>query len=506
VERRLMPRGLAAVLGCLALGACVNPVSVRDVVVDEVKAATGRYLQVSSSTPGAGDTGVSPGAVIAVSFDRDVDPATLDGAVSFSPAADFTPAYDPATRTLSVTPAALEGGASYTLTVADTVKGANGDVLRSPWTLTFTTASVPMGSFTVSSTNADSQPGFTNTTAVTLSIKANTLAEKMCYSELSDLSDATWVALDVTKAYTLKGAANTALKVYLRFADRDVTNLSPIVTAAITYDTAPPSVSAGTLAYLNAATSASGATPGATASDSLSGIQKCLWTSAKASFSDASALNPGITSTAVDGMVTAVLTATDKAGNSASATLTLIKDTVAPNAPTVTVTTASPGTASNVAITLASGGGGSGTYRYKVTSSGSYTTTTSTTGTATVSEYGSSTIYANESDAAGNWSAAGSDTYFRYPTFLYPPHGSTGILVTPTLKYASRFPLAGTTFTVYIKKKALLSVYTELTSGSNSFTYHITTPLDSATQYYWYYETHSGRITETSPIYSFTTQ
>ena len=102
--------------------------------------------------------------------------------------------------------------------------------------------------------------------------------------------------------------------------------------------------------------------------------------------------------------------AIDLAGNidETPATYTWEIDTTVPNAPTVTGTT--PTNSTTPTWTWVSGGG-NGTYRFRLDNSdlttGS-TATTSTSYTPLALTEGTHTLYVQESDAAGNWSASGS--------------------------------------------------------------------------------------------------
>ena len=103
--------------------------------------------------------------------------------------------------------------------------------------------------------------------------------------------------------------------------------------------------------------------------------------------------------------------ATDLAENTdpSPAAYAWIIDTAVPNAPTVTGTT--PTNDTTPTWTWVSGGGGNGTYRYKLDSSdmsAGTTTTTNTTYTPLAQSEGTHTLYVQERDAAGNWSASGS--------------------------------------------------------------------------------------------------
>ena len=118
-----------------------------------------------------------------------------------------------------------------------------------------------------------------------------------------------------------------------------------------------------------------------------------------------------------DGTVTAAIAAgvaTDLVGNTNEASPSAISvtyDTTPPNAPTVTGTTPTNDPTPTWSWT-SGGGGGNGTYRYKLnnadlTSGATETTSLSYTPTSALGD-GTYTLYAQERDAAGNWSSSGS--------------------------------------------------------------------------------------------------
>jgi len=103
----------------------------------------------------------------------------------------------------------------------------------------------------------------------------------------------------------------------------------------------------------------------------------------------------------------------DAAGNwSSSGSRTIVIDTTAPTAPSVSGTT--PTNSTTPTWSWSPGGGGNGTYRYKLdnsdlTSGATQTTSTSYTPGSGIS-VGSHTLYVQEQNAAGNWSSSGSRT------------------------------------------------------------------------------------------------
>lgn len=106
----------------------------------------------------------------------------------------------------------------------------------------------------------------------------------------------------------------------------------------------------------------------------------------------------------------------DSTGNwSASGSATISIDTIAPNKPIVTTTETSPTNSTKPTWNWTSGGGGKGIYRYKV---GDTVWTTGVVGQGPVMTFtpgsalaeGTRTLYVEEQDSSGNWSAFGSKT------------------------------------------------------------------------------------------------
>lgn len=98
--------------------------------------------QVTGGVPAAGETGVAPGAAITATFDRELDPSTVDGdTVTLTTGGDAVAAeiaWDRASRTITVTPAAPLAEANYTLTLGTGLKGWAGVGLAAPVTRAFT--------------------------------------------------------------------------------------------------------------------------------------------------------------------------------------------------------------------------------------------------------------------------------------------------------------------------------------------------------------------------------
>ncbi|WP_041453258.1 Ig-like domain-containing protein [Anaeromyxobacter dehalogenans] len=103
-------------------------------------------LQVVESAPAQGADGVSVNATVRIRFNTCVDTATLAGALSFrrgTTPVPFTPAYDAATATLVLTPAApLALSTSYAVFILPTARGARGEPFAG-WVLGFDTRGAP---------------------------------------------------------------------------------------------------------------------------------------------------------------------------------------------------------------------------------------------------------------------------------------------------------------------------------------------------------------------------
>ena len=106
-------------------------------------------LQVISSSPQNGATGVSVTATIQIQFNQSLNPASITGAtVTLASGSGILPAglsYESTTNTVTITPAgSLASNAVYTVTVGTGVTGASGGSLTTPFALSFTTQA-PVG-------------------------------------------------------------------------------------------------------------------------------------------------------------------------------------------------------------------------------------------------------------------------------------------------------------------------------------------------------------------------
>jgi hypothetical protein len=123
---------------------------------------------VTSTSPAAGTTQISPSQAVQATFSASMDPATLT-ASTFTltgpvGAVSGTVAYDDATKTATLTPsAAMAPSTTYTATVNTAATNAVGQALAATKTWTFTTSACPcqlMGStLTPQSTGLDTRDG-----------------------------------------------------------------------------------------------------------------------------------------------------------------------------------------------------------------------------------------------------------------------------------------------------------------------------------------------------------
>ena len=117
----------------------------------------------SSSTPANGDTGVDPAAYLTVDFSREMNAASLQQAITISPAAPFSVRLDAADgRRAIVAPATLlRPSTAYAVTVSSAALDADGNRLARDATVTFTTGLVRQlhGWVTFATTNADATSG-----------------------------------------------------------------------------------------------------------------------------------------------------------------------------------------------------------------------------------------------------------------------------------------------------------------------------------------------------------
>jgi len=225
VTRTLLAAG-AALLAALAVASCSNPIDIVGAVTTEVKVANNKFLIVSNMGPfSQNDQAVNPGTTIWIQFDRDLDPTSVSNtSVTIVPAATWTFDYSEATKTLTIKPGALESLTTYTVTVGNGLKGADGSDLQANYTFSFKTKLAPVGSMTINSGEA-----YTNSTGTTLHFSVNGTTSQIRYS-LDELDLTADPSGGDTLLWTPKGSATPsfpltltgsdgATKVYYQFVD-----------------------------------------------------------------------------------------------------------------------------------------------------------------------------------------------------------------------------------------------------------------------------------------------
>jgi len=96
---------------------------------------------VASTEPAAAAVGMAVGTPIRIVFSERMDPSSIDGASLSVNGITGAVSYDDATNTATFTPdMPLLPGTSYTVTAAGTVKDADGNAMRNPYSWSFTTA------------------------------------------------------------------------------------------------------------------------------------------------------------------------------------------------------------------------------------------------------------------------------------------------------------------------------------------------------------------------------
>jgi hypothetical protein len=221
---------LTATVLSFALTTCSNPIDFIAAITDEVMAANDRYLEVISVTPASNAIEVNTWAPIVIVFDRQIDETTLSGStITFlddtQTPVTWAPEYNAATKSLRLM-TTLGGNVTFTITVTNGVKGADGSAIRTPYSWAFTTKPSPSGTVTINDPN-----GYVNVASVTLTITKNVYAWKfrVCAANINggptfDPGDSDWDEVATPdsplNAYpvTLLGTQGTNI-VFIQFMD-----------------------------------------------------------------------------------------------------------------------------------------------------------------------------------------------------------------------------------------------------------------------------------------------
>jgi uncharacterized delta-60 repeat protein len=281
----------------------------------------------------------------------------------------------------------------------------NGNMASTPWSITYdnTAPVAPVFSDASKSFNAS----FTTTIQQGIPADANFKEFRYTTSGTDPTCSTGTVSTAQPTSVIIPAATTTVKAVTCDFAG----NISSVANAVYTFDVTPPnapSVSGVTPSNVRPTwTWASGGAGGngtyrykLNSSDLTTGATQTT----SLSFQPASDLTAGVQ--------TLYVQERDAAGNwSSSGSFAITVDATAPNAPAVTSPLATLAS-SRVTWNWTSGGnGGSGTYRYKLNSNDFTSGSISTTElkfTASSLTNGSHTLFVQEVDAVGNWSASGS--------------------------------------------------------------------------------------------------
>ncbi|MCX7656714.1 MAG: Ig-like domain-containing protein, partial [Treponemataceae bacterium] len=411
----------------VVIGGCTdNPVDLVKAATVEVMKAHNRYLQIVSVSPAAEATGVNPGASIRIVFDRDLNVSLvsqttvqiLKKGTSGNESVAWSSTFDPKVYALTIRPTDLLTESSQYVVSIKGLKGTDGSTLLAEVSWQFSTGLAPAGKVKVLSGNPESAPGFTNTPSIQVKIETpNSLAKQftVAYSEtaLSNPEQGaggwTWKGIHETWDGTLPSPEEGIQYVYVLLRnDTNPPQYSSILTGEIVYDSIPPAAPG-----VNGVSLTNNRKPtwSWTSGGGGNGQYRYQLNSTTGNWTPTTATSYTPNSDLADGSYTLYVQERDAAGNwSASGSRTTVVDATPPNSPIISGTT--PTTNPRPTWSWTSGGGGNGQYRYQFNSTtGSWTETTATSYTPPSNLLdGSYTLYVQERDVAGNWSASGSKT------------------------------------------------------------------------------------------------
>lgn len=545
--RTLMRAALlvASAVGGLLLASC-SPTNLVALLTDEVMRATNKYLVILSVDPVNGAANVDPGGRIAIQVDRALDMSSVDSTTvrltdltGTDPTVfTFDYAFNEVSKILYLDADPWLGDNSeYVLTVTKGVKGADGSVLENEYVWSFTTGIFPKGSIKIEADRAATNKAFP--TKLSLDISCNDVGYyyRVGATE-TDCLAAGWLG-PIGTTYTdsstygfASGTGDGTQSVYVQV--RNVGGQSSAVKFdTIVLDTVKPTitVNAATI-YQNASGAAS---PSITPADDRSGLDTATyaWSGAGLSFSATNVQTPTITAGA-DGSYTANVTVKDLAGNtSTTATMTVVRDTIAPNAaPSVAPTTGNPACtpAPRWSWTKQSTAGGEATpvFAWELrdgvgavfVSSSSTTLTYNSRPSVKWPDYtrgvtpGTYTMWVWERDLAGNKSAsAGTSTVTV--TSILPVNGATNVILSPTMQWWTianpRDPSVEPRYYILHLGYLYRGLYrelsaTEVAQPDKADPSYLVKGLGLATEYLWYIEVPDFELRAPAKgYYSFTT-
>jgi hypothetical protein len=486
-RRRLSPLAAIAAIGAIAAVAasCSNPASFLKSVNNEVKSSLKMYLVVSGVSPEKDSTSVNPSSQIKIDFDRSLDASTIVAAnVSVAPASaagspvDSTYSYSDAQRRLTVTPASLEGGVEYIVTIGAGLRSSAGEPLEKSYAWSFTTAALPGGTITINGGAA-----YVNATEagdnLSLGFNVNGLVDKYFYVETTSPTIPPVFSDPLSHAWDALPSGNPKLQsvppltsgegahyVYYQFrsAATPSYSYSSVLSASIILDTQAPAtptapVISSTATHTPTWTWSSGVGGNGTYRYELysfgAGSYIVPWTET----TSASYTSPGV----ADGGYRIYVTERDDAGNwsvtPAYSSIAIID--APPNAPIVT-RVASVTLDTTPTWSWSSGGFGNGTFQYQLDStSGSWTSTTDTSYTpSSALSDGLHYLYVEESDGA-EWSSYGYASIRTTPVIPYEGSRSSSL---PALSWRG---IKGGTYTIQLYRgESWVNVVTGLTTNS----------------------------------------
>jgi hypothetical protein len=450
---------LLAAIGAagLLLAACSN-VNLVQLLTTEVMRATNKFLVVNAVGPTA-PTNVNPGAPIVIEFDRPLSTTSVDStSIVIAPSDLFVPTFmlSNGNKTLSVeADPYLKDNTTYEVRLTLALRAEDGSTLEQERTWSFGTGVYPAGSLKVTDGGGTEvtytrflQPHFTITYKA-ICDKYRVSTDPAAFGSFTD-PDAGWRPLSGPSPWTFPSSdlesptfslssGDGQKTVYIQFL-RTVTGDRSLVRSDVVVldQTLPgvPAISPSTI-YINGY-SPTGTTATVTVTDA-SGISSYNWSySAPVTVSSTTVSNPTIGAGVADGGPYSLsLTVTDGAGNisASSASASVIRDTVAPNAPFFDATnTPLYMIATRPFYDWAPSGGGSGNYR--LTIEGFKPATTSSTYLTFKEDLKDGVYFAHieERDLAGNWSspdALNRDDWTTVIAPMVPPHRFEGVPLVP---------------------------------------------------------------------------
>ena len=266
-NRRLA--GVAAlILLSLVLTSCENLGLFLEDIDDAVKTANDRYLEVLSVSPVQNDRDISPSIPILVTFDRSVDPEIIDQYVEISTQnylLETTVFKDEAgnlidyhfnavDRTLAIYPKPyLEGGVKVIISLKSGLPAEDGTILRDTESWSYYTGKTPAGSLSLADGTGDALDGYTASPTVGISVETNSRVDKVYITDdpddpiLDDHNDPAWIDLEnsgtIPANFTFTGGDGEKT-LYARFFglvnDEDV--YSPVVSDSTIFDATPPNL------------------------------------------------------------------------------------------------------------------------------------------------------------------------------------------------------------------------------------------------------------------------